>query len=86
MESTSQQMTACVGATIYVYSLNANGSTCIEHCESGEERLCVPEALDGHPVTGISHSAFANLKSLSELVLPEIPGERDAMEQGETQA
>lgn len=70
MESTSQQMTACVGATIYVYSLNANGSTCIEHCESGEERLCVPEALDGHPVTGISHSAFANLKSLSELVLP----------------
>ena len=55
----------------YSYELNSDGETIAVTGHSGENsKLDIPSEIDGHKVTAISKSAFANKKNLKKLSIP----------------
>ena len=62
--------TAHVDGADYLFELDDAGNATIRRCTSEEEAIDVPAALDGHPATGIAHSAFVGLKRTKSIALP----------------
>ena len=55
----------------YIYTVDqGTGAATITKCNLGTVEIIVPDQLDGHAVTAIGPSAFANMTELARLTLP----------------
>ena len=55
----------------YEYALLDDGTVVITRYKGKEERLAIPDVLDGKKVTSIGDSAFLNLDSLTSVSIPD---------------
>ena len=67
----TETFTAAADGANYAYTLDDAGNARIRRCTSDQTELVVPDALDGHPIVAIDHSAFAGLKNTASLTLPD---------------